>query len=149
MIEAFKCYWRDSMPLPVKVSDALLAAARETAAKANRSAASQIEHWAELGQAIEALVTLPDQLLLKDAAIDPAPGRENASVRAVLGRLVAALAGNPDRAPALARIRDTGAPVYGAAPGRADRVVQVWPDGRRVTGRFVGREFVADRKRRR
>lgn len=137
------------MPLPVKVSDALLAAARATAAKANRSAAGQIEHWAELGRAIEALVTLPDQLVLKDAAIDPAPARGDANVRAVLGRLVTALAENPDRAPALTRIRDTGAPVYGAAPGRTDRVVQVWPDGRKVTGRFVGREFVADRKRRR
>jgi hypothetical protein len=135
------------MPRPVKVSDGLLAAARETAAKASRSTAGQIEHWAELGRAIEALVTLPDQLLLKDAAVDPAPRRESAGVRAVLGRLVAALAENPDRAPALARIRDTGAPVYGAAPGRTDRVVQVWPDGRRVTGRFIGREFVADRKR--
>jgi hypothetical protein len=135
------------MPLPVKVSDELLVAARETAAKANRSTAGQIEHWAELGRAIEALVTLPDQFLLKDAAVDPTPGREHAGVRAVLGRLVAALADNPDRAPALARIRDTGAPVYGAAPGRSDRVVQVWPDGRRVTGRFVGREFVVDRKR--
>jgi hypothetical protein len=136
------------MPLPVKVSDALLAAARETAAKANRSAASQIEHWAELGRAIEALVTLPDQLLFKDAATDPASGREGTGVHAALGRLVAALAESPDRAPALARIRDTGAPVYGAAPGRTDRVLQVWPDGRRVTGRFVGKEFVADRKRR-
>lgn len=135
------------MPRPVKVSDELLAAARETAGKASRSTAGQIEHWAELGRAIEALVTLPDQFLLKDAAIDPAPGRENANVRAVLGRLVIALAENPDRGPALARIRETGAPVYGAAPGGSSRVVQVWPDGRRVTGRFIGREFVADRKR--
>jgi hypothetical protein len=137
------------MPLPVKVSDELLAAARETAEKANRSVTKQIEHWAELGRAIEALVTLPDQFLLKDAAIDPARGREHAGVRAALGRLVAALAESPDRAPALARIRSTGHPVYGAASGRADRVVQVAPDGRRTTGRFVGREFVADGKRRR
>jgi len=137
------------MPLPVKVSEELLAAARETAEKANRSITKQIEHWAELGRAIEALVTLPDQFLLKDAAIDPAQGREHAGVRAALGRLVAALAENPDRAPALALIRDTGQPVYGAAPGSADRVVQVWPDGRKVSGRFVGREFVAVRKPRR
>jgi len=137
------------MPLPVKVSDELLSAARETAEKANRSVTKQIEHWAELGRAIEALVTLPDQFLLKDAAIDPVRGRGHAGVRAALGRLVAALADSPDRGPALARIRSTGQPVYGAAAGRTDRVVQVLPNGRRITGRFVGKEFVPDRKRRR
>lgn len=137
------------MSRPVKVSDELLAAARTTAEKANRSVTKQIEHWAELGRAIEALVALPDQFVLKDAAIDPEPARERAEVRAALGRLVAALAANPDRAVALARIRSTHSPVYGAAPGSTDRVVQVWPDGRRVTGRFVGNEFVADGKTRR
>jgi hypothetical protein len=137
------------MPLPVKISDDLVAAARDTADKANRSVTKQIEHWAELGRAIETLVTLPDQFVLRDAATDPEPGREKAAVRAVLARLVIALAESSDRAPALARIRSTGKPVYGAAPGSTDRVVQVWPDGRKVTGRFVGEAFVAGRKPRR
>lgn len=137
------------MPLPVKVSDDLVAAARATADKANRSVTKQIEHWAELGRAIETLVTLPDQFVLRDAATDPERGRGKATVRAVLGRLVTALAERSDRAPALARIRSTGKPVYGAVRGSSDQVVQVWPDGRRVTGRFVGEAFVAGRKPRR
>jgi ParD-like antitoxin of type II bacterial toxin-antitoxin system len=137
------------MAIPVKVSDDLLAAARATAEKANRSVTKQIEYWAELGRAIETLVTPPDQFVLRDAATDRGHGRETAAVRAVLGRLVTALAERSERAPALARIRGTGKPVYGAAPGSTDRVVQVWPDGRKVTGRFIGEEFVPGSKPRR
>jgi hypothetical protein len=137
------------MAIPVKVSDDLLTAARATAAKANRSVTKQIEYWAELGRAIETLVTPPDQFVLRDAATDRGEGREQAAVRAVLGRLVAALAERSERAPALTRIRSTGKPVYGAAPGGTDRIVQVWPDGRKVTGRFIGEEFVAGGKPRR
>jgi hypothetical protein len=135
------------MAIPVKVSNELLEAARETAGKANRSVTKQIEYWAELGRAIEHLVPLPQQVALREQAADPDEARRRAAARPLLNRLAAALVEREDRGPAIARIRDTGQPVYGAVEGRDDRVLQVWPDGREVVGRFVGGRFVPDRRR--
>jgi hypothetical protein len=41
------------MPSSVKVSDNLLALAKEEARSARRSVSAQIEHWAMLGRAVE------------------------------------------------------------------------------------------------
>ncbi len=130
------------MGLPVKISDKLVEAAREVAAKANRSVTKQIEHWAEIGRAVEHLAALPDIVAIKSHLDDPSDAQD-AEARAALERLVGALADYSDRSSAQ-KLIFTGKPVYGAVPGRADRVMQVWPDGRRVAGRFVGDEFVVD-----
>ena len=55
------------MPAPVKISDRLLARAREEAKGAHRSVTAQIEHWATLGRAVEAMVVYRDVLALKRA----------------------------------------------------------------------------------
>jgi hypothetical protein len=133
------------MAIPVKISDSLLEAARSTADGANRSLTKQIEHWAELGRAVEALLPLPDLVALKGPMQHPGDAQKNAAARAALARLTAALTKDHDRAPALAIIRSTGKPVYEAAAKGTEGVVQVWPDGSRVTGRFVGGRFVAFR----
>ena len=132
------------MGTPVKVSDELVQAAKEVAGLASRSINKQIEHWAELGRAVEHLVPMPDLAALKANLADPSNAQKQRAAREALERLVRMLADTADRDAALGLIRDTGKPVYGAAPGREDRVMQVWPDGRKVVGRFVGREFVAD-----
>lgn len=132
------------MSIPVKVSDELARAAKQVAQRANRSVTKQIEHWAELGRALEQLAPLRDLMAFKASVTNPSDAKANAEARAALSRLVVALAGVTDRSPALKRIRNTGKPVYGAAPGREDRVMQVWPDDRGVVGRLVGRKFVAD-----
>ncbi|MFO1456216.1 MAG: nucleotidyltransferase domain-containing protein [Steroidobacteraceae bacterium] len=44
------------MPQPVKLSDPMVDAARAAAADADRSIAGQIEHWARLGRAAEAVL---------------------------------------------------------------------------------------------
>ncbi len=133
------------MAIPVKISDSLLEAARSTAEVANRSLTKQIEHWAELGRAVEALLPMPDLASLKGPVADPGNARKNQAAREALARLTAALAGEADRRAAVAAIRNTGKPVYEADARDPARVVQVHPDGTRVTGRFVGSVFVADK----
>ncbi len=132
------------MGTPVKVADELIEAARETAVLASRSIAKQIEHWARIGRAVEQLAKTSDVMAFKAQLVDP-PDRERVvEARAALERLVHALTDQMERDAARRLIFETGKPVYEAVPGRAGRVSQVWPDGRRVLGRFVGREFVAE-----
>ncbi len=132
------------MGIPVKVSSELIEEAKQVAKLANRSVTKQIEHWAELGRAVEHLAPMSDLVALKARHEDQADARKNAQAHAVLERLAVALADDRDRSAALKLIHDTGMPVYGAVPGREDRILQVWPDGRRVVGRIVNQEFVTD-----
>lgn len=53
------------MPQPVKLSDAIVSAARSSAPVANRSIAGQIEHWATLGRAVEGALTSEEVHALK------------------------------------------------------------------------------------
>ena len=129
---------------PVKVADELAAAAKEAAKLANRSMAKQIEHWAQLGCAVEQLVKNSDVTAFKAHLADPSDTGNIAQARASLERLVQSLVDRTGRDAARTSISETREPVYEAVPGRADRVAQVWPDGHRIVGRLVGQEFVAD-----
>ena len=129
---------------PVKVADELAAAAKEAAKLANRSMAKQIEHWAQLGCAVEQLVKNSDVTAFKAHLADPSDTENIAQARASLERLVQSLVDRTGRDAARTSISETREPVYEAVPGRADRVAQVWPDGHRIVGRLVGQEFVAD-----
>lgn len=132
------------MGSPVKVADELAAAAKATAKLANRSMAKQIEHWAQLGRSVEQLVKTSDVMAFKAQLADPSDAENIVHARASLERLVRSLADQTDRDVVRNSIFETREPVYEAVPGRADRVAQVWPDGRRIVGRFVGQEFVAE-----
>ena len=129
---------------PVKVADEFAAAAKEAAKLANRSMAKQIEHWAQLGCAVEQLVKNSDVTAFKAHLADPSDTENIAQARASLERLVQSLVDRTGRDAARTSISETREPVYEAVPGRADRVAQVWPDGHRIVGRLVGQEFVAD-----
>lgn len=132
------------MASPVKVGDELAEAARETAELANRSIAKQIEHWARIGRAVEKLIKTDDVLALKAHLAHPSDADKLREARAALVRLTEALVERTDRDAARALIFSTGGPVYEAVPSRPDRVAQVWPDGRKLIGRFEGEEFVAE-----
>jgi hypothetical protein len=128
------------MPVPVKVSDRLLALAKEEGRGTQRSATAQIEHWATLGRASEALVAYQDVLMLKRAGQAlPIPAfvrREE--VRDILSRLI----DDTDREKVRARIRAAGTPVYTTHPEYPDMIVEVHADGTRIPGRLEGRRFV-------
>ena len=128
------------MPSPVKVSDSLLALAREEARAAHRSATAQIEHWATLGRAVEAMVAYRDVLALKRVGEAlPMPAFVS---RDEIHALLARLAEDTDRAVVQARIRAGGGPVYAADPARPDTIVEIPATGARTAGHFKGRRFV-------
>lgn len=133
------------MAVPVKVSEGLLALAKQEAKSTQRSATAQIEHWATLGRAVEALVAYREVLALKRIGQAlPLPAFVS---RDDLTRLVEALVGDQDREEVKARIRAKGMPVYAADPQHPDQVLRVAEDGTRTPGQFEGRRFVPLRRR--
>ena len=128
------------MPSPVKVSDRLLAMAREHAKSAHRSATAQIEHWATLGRGIEVLVAYSQVLALKRAGQAlPVPTVVTSDE---IQDLLQGLAGDADREAVKARIRSGGMPIYEADPAHPGLIVEVQADGTRTPGRLEGRRFV-------
>lgn len=118
------------MAQPVKLSDDLVLDARLTGEVSQRSIAGQVEFWARLGRAAEALMRADHVLALKrigDAkplsmsleSIETAEGRQ---------RLDAYLASR-------------SYPHFEAAPDRPGLLVKIDEDGTRTIGRFVHRVF--------
>ena len=128
------------MASPVKVSDQLLALARQEARGTHRSATAQIEHWATLGRAVEVLVAYRDVLALKRAGQTlPIPTfvrREE--VQGLLARLVE----DVDREKVKARIHAAGPPLYTTDPDYPSMIVEIQADGTRIPGYLEGRRFV-------
>ena len=134
------------MPMPVKISDELLELARSEARETRRSATAQIEHWALLGRAVEALAAHGEMLALKRlGGALPLPGDVS---REALDELLSGLFRSTERGAAAARIRAAGGALYTTDPAFPGKVVEVREDGSRVPGRFESRRFVADRTRR-
>lgn len=120
------------MGQPVKLSDALIMEARLAGELDERSLAGQIEFWATLGRAVDALLRGKDVLALEQqgatrplaeclADIDTPAGRKR--VRKVL-------AARPF-------------PHFEDVPGSPDLLTRIDADGTRTVGQFVGRQFVA------
>jgi ParD-like antitoxin of type II bacterial toxin-antitoxin system len=128
------------MPAPVKISDRLLARAKDEAKASHRSVTAQIEHWATLGRAVETLSAHRDVLMLKRAGevLSMPAWIRREDVEGVLQSLV----DDPDRQAVTQRIRTGGGPLYEADPDDADGVIEIAPDGRRTRGHFEGRTFV-------
>src|ERR1051325_1032227 len=125
------------MPAPVKISDRLLARAKQEARDSHRAVTAQIEHWATLGRAVEVMAGHRDVLMLKRAGerlAMPSWVRRD-EVEAALTHLLH----DSDRESVKARIRPGGGPLYEADPEDTERVIQIAADGRRTRGRFEGR----------
>ena len=123
------------MSQPVKLSDALVLEARTISKVADRSIAGQIEHWAQLGRAIDPLLRGAHVLALK----------KSGEVRAISDALA-----EVDSESGRQRVRDLldKTPFPHFEPSRkSGYVVKIEEDGTRTEGRFVNREFVeADSK---
>jgi ParD-like antitoxin of type II bacterial toxin-antitoxin system len=131
------------MPAPVKISDRLLARAKDEAKASHRSVTAQIEHWATLGRAVETLSAHRDVLMLKRAGevLSMPTWIRREDVEDVLQSLV----DDPDRQSVTQRIRTGGGPLYEADPDDPDDpdgVIEIATDGRRTRGHFEGRTFV-------
>jgi len=125
-----QCYPGD-MGLPIKISEDLALAARTEAATFERSIASQVEHWARIGRAVERILGHDQVAALKRqvGARELADAMRKASSEAGERR-------------ALEHVQKLGGPRYTADPSRRGGIVRIEPDGSRTRGRFVRRKFV-------
>src|SRR3989442_14726469 len=120
------------MASPVKVSDRLLALARQEAQGTHRSATAQIEHWATLGRAVEVLVAYREVLALKRAGQTlPIPTFVR---REEVHDLLMRLGKDVSREGVKERIRAAGTPLYTTDPGDPGMVVEIEADGTRTPG---------------
>lgn len=121
------------MSTPVRLSNELLVTAREAGAQFHRSIAQQVEHWAQVGRAVEAALVVSSVGRLKDLAMRPD-----------LDQLLDMAETSEGRARALDRIATRGLPSYSADPDCHDGVIEHRVDGTSARGRFVNRVFVAE-----
>lgn len=125
------------MPQPVKLPDALIEEARSAARREHRSLAGQIEHWAELGRAVEEDLTMHDLRAVRDRADRPAVAAgEGARLAQVFTNALSD--GSRDAFARELSKRTT----YGTDPAFPGWIVRFEPNGQCTPGRFVNREFV-------
>jgi len=125
------------MSQPVKVAEALLEAARVSAAESHRSMAAQIEHWAVLGRAVEQALTTGDVVALKRSE-----GRLDDAQRAALVSALAHAFDPTHQDVTRAAIAARDAIRYETDPTLPGLLIQRLPDGQRRVGRLLNREFV-------
>ena len=130
------------MGMPVKLSDELVQLARAEADAASRSLAAQVEHWARLGRAAEAVLQHGDALALKASGGDAGRAFPEEPRREVVLSLLESVAASPERSAAAAWVRKSRRPVYGTDPAFPGMIVRIGPDGARTPGRFENRRFV-------
>ena len=118
------------MSQPVKLSDALVLDARLAGEILERSIAGQVEYWARLGRAVDALLEGSQAMALcRSGSATPLSACLD-SVDTPAGRR------------RVAEVLDTLPFLhYEAAPESRGLLVRVDAEGRRSTGRFVNRQF--------
>jgi DNA-binding CsgD family transcriptional regulator len=121
------------MPLPVKLSDALVLDARLAAEVEQRSIAGQVEYWAKLGRIVDALIDGRTRgAVFQGKATRP------------LSELVAGIETSEGRARLKAHLESESFPHFEPHPTRRGVLARIEADGSRSIGRFVNREFVAE-----
>ena len=121
------------MGQPIKISDDLALAARDEAGVCDRSIASQVEHWARIGRAVEQVLGHGQIVALKRHAGRPEFDKAMREATSEAGQRKA-----------LRHLEKVGGPRYGVDRERPGFVVKIEPDGSRTRGRFVDRRFVAE-----
>lgn len=131
------CYLNMHMGQPVKLSDQLVLDARLIGEVAERSIAGQIEHWAQLGRAIEPLLRGAEALALK-----------RSGARRSLADCLETVDSEEGRARTSTHLATRPFPHYEAHPTRKGLLVRTEEDGTRTEGRFVHRVFQPSPKKR-
>jgi len=130
------------MGIPLKVSDSLFAIAKQEAQATERSITAQVEHWALIGRAVEAILAHQELLTLKQVGEVLTPLYPSVARRQEVHDLLTRIAASTDREPTKKALRESGAPLYATDPEHPGMIVQVLPDGTRMLGRLEGRRFV-------
>jgi hypothetical protein len=123
--------------IPVRLSSALAQRAREAAAVEDRSLTEQVEHWARLGELVEAGLRGATVRRLKTASHDEDLPRRLAAADTVAGRRRTA-----------AIVKSDGGVRYGTVAGDPTALVRIEADGRRTAGRLEDGRFVPTRTKR-
>ena len=118
------------MSQPVKLSNEIVETARVSSKLFERSIAGQIEYWAQLGRAVENLLTAPQVIAMRGAGKGNTVDECLAQVGSEEGafRLQTHLSSRPF-------------PHYEVVPEQEGLFVRIAADGTRTRGRFSGREF--------
>jgi len=130
------------MGTPLKVSDSLFAVAKQEAQATQRSITAQVEHWARIGRAVEAILAHQELLTLKQVGELLTPLYPSEVRRREVHDLLTQIAGSADREVTKAGMRAGGTSLYATDPEYPGMIVQVLPDGTRTPGRLEGRRFV-------
>ena len=130
------------MGTPLKVSDGLFALAKQEAQATQRSITAQVEHWARIGRAVEAILAHQELLTLKQLGDLLTPLYPSATRRQEVHDLLAGIAAGADREATKATLRAAGTPLYATDPEHPGMIIQVLPDGTRIPGRMEGRRFI-------
>ena len=130
------------MGTPRKVSDSLFAIAKQEAQATERSITAQVEHWALIGRAVEAILAHQELLTLKQVGEVLMPLYPSVARRQEVHDLLTRIAASTDREPTKKALRESGAPLYATDSEHPGMIVQVLPDGTRTPGRLEGRRFV-------
>jgi len=130
------------MGTPLKVSDNLFTLAKQEAQATQRSITAQVEHWARIGRAVEAILAHQELLTLKQVGELLTPVFPTAARQQEVHELLSRIADSSDREATKAALRSSGSPLYATDPAYPGLIIQAWPDGRRIPGSLEGRRFV-------
>jgi hypothetical protein len=108
----------------------------------DRSVAGQAEHWMKLGQAAEAILGSADVKLLKESLRTALQGAALEGVKEKILATLNQLAITSEREAVRTRILSGGVPVFQTDPTHPGRVLQINPDGTRVSGTIRDGAFV-------
>lgn len=119
------------MSQPVKLSDELVIDARVTSQAAQRSIAGQIEYWAQLGRAVEPMLTGEKALaLLQNQEAKP------------LSELLSTVDTPAGHQRLKTYLENQPYPHYEAAKNHPGMLLRTTKNGERTVGRFVRGKFV-------
>jgi len=136
-------------PLVVKLSDEdVIRNLKHEAKIADRSMAGQIEHWVKLGKAVEAALGSSEIRAIKEDSRAFSSGVAGEGMLEKILSSLNQLVISADRTSIKTRIMAAGVPVYESDPANPKRIIQISPDGSRVSGTIKKGTFVPAETRR-
>ncbi|OIP33061.1 MAG: hypothetical protein AUK27_11480 [Deltaproteobacteria bacterium CG2_30_66_27] len=136
-------------PLVVKLSDVDVIRDLKNEAKiADRSMAGQIEHWVKLGKAVEAALGSSEVRAIKEDSLALSSSAAGEGMLEKILSSVNQLVASTDRTSIKTYIMKAGVPVYQSDPANPKRIIQINPDGSRVSGNVRKGSFVPAETRR-
>ncbi len=129
-------------PSPVRLDNSLMSAAAIAGSTLHRSAAEQIEYWADLGRKVAKVVD-PEILLAVQAGLATLHVEHTTPSSVEPEAVFSALDQERDSG-ALSEAIATGAVRYQASITRPGSLEACYPDGRIVVGQFTNGQFIPD-----